>query len=335
MTRTSQSRRSPDSVHLLRGEAQVGAVEARDHLVRATDAEAREDVTAHGRVGGRGERERARLAELRARHAECEVVGAEVVPPLGDTVRLVDHKEPHAVALQPGDEPAVRESFRRDVQQRRATLGEVDEAAILLARRERRVDVVSGDARGLQGLHLVLHERDQRRHDERAADLERGQHVAEALPPARGHDAQHVAVREQFEYLGLTEAKVRVAEALAQQLAVPIEATWQVGRQRGRGCGALRRGLGTLARSRGCAVGRRPLGLRGRLGRWRRVKVEERRGFVGERAAARAVGSAVGPVGVTSRALHGGMVAERTLVRLSVSAHARIGVLAEDLDLDI
>ena len=151
-------------------------------------------------------------------------------------MRLVDNEQPDAGVLQTGDEARVRDALRRHVEQGGAALGEVDKAAVLLARREGRVDVVGGDARTLQRLHLVLHERDQRRDDERAADFERGQHVAQALAATRGHNPEHVAIREAIEYLGLAGPEVRVSEALLQQLAVPPNAARQLGVWGGRRC---------------------------------------------------------------------------------------------------
>ena len=218
------------------GEAQVRAVEARDDLARVRrDPQPLEDVAPHDRVGGRGQRERARRAELAARGVQGEVVGPEVMAPLGDAVRLVHHEEPHAVVLQPGHEVPVREPFGRDIEQRRAALDEVEVAPVLLAARDRRVDEAGRDARALQRLDLVLHERDQRRDDERAPDLEGREHVAEALAAAGRHDAEHVRLRELLEHLGLTGPERRVAEALAQLLLVAPEAVREL--ERGRSSG--------------------------------------------------------------------------------------------------
>ena len=175
-------------------EAQVGAVERRHHLPRiAGDAEPFEDVASHLRVRRGREREGARVAQLLAQAAQHEVVGAEVVPPVRDAMRLVDRQQPYAGAAQPGDQPLVAQPLGREVEQRHAALDEVEVAGVAVGARHVGVDEGGADAGGVQALHLVLHERDQRRDDERTPDIERRQHVAEALATAGGHDRQHIA----------------------------------------------------------------------------------------------------------------------------------------------
>ena len=54
-----------------------------------------------------------------------------------------------------------------------------------------------GNARALERCDLILHQRDERRDDERDARQEqRGDLIAERLAPARRHDAQRIAPRE-------------------------------------------------------------------------------------------------------------------------------------------
>ena len=56
-------------------------------------------------------------AELRAASAEPEVVGPEVVAPLGDAVRLVDHEQARRDRGHPLEEPRRREALGRHVEQ--------------------------------------------------------------------------------------------------------------------------------------------------------------------------------------------------------------------------
>jgi hypothetical protein len=203
---------------------QIGPVEGGHNFVGASgDAETREDVPSHERIRGRRERERARLAEALTYASQYEVVGAEVVAPLGDAVRLVDHEQPHPRGAQPIDEARVREALGRHIQQGNATIDEVAIARVLLRAPDRGVDERRGDARGLQRLDLVLHQRDQRRHDKRAANFERGEHVAQALARAGGHHAEHIARGEPCQHLGLAQAEVGIAEDFVQPRAVCVE----------------------------------------------------------------------------------------------------------------
>ncbi len=84
----------------LRGDAvlDVRAVEARDELAALAQVEAREDFLARGVGRGGGEGDPRDLGPAFVQLGQGEVVGAEVVAPLGDAVRLVD-REKSDVAL--------------------------------------------------------------------------------------------------------------------------------------------------------------------------------------------------------------------------------------------
>ena len=96
--RLGQRRRDPPVHDLLvrarhDAEREVRPVEARRDVHRLAQPEARHDVPRHlGRRGGRGGQDRLR-AEPARRVGEPEVLRPEVVPPLRDAVRLVDHEE--------------------------------------------------------------------------------------------------------------------------------------------------------------------------------------------------------------------------------------------------
>ena len=169
----------------------VGPVEARDELLRALEREPRRDLAVRG-LGGRGGEGDARhvgppLGELGQR----EVVGPEVVAPLGDAVRLVDGEERHRAALE---EPLGRlavEPLGRDVEQVELAreVGAFDRGTLggLLAR----VEVGGAHAVAHERVDLVVHERDERRHhDARALAEQRRDLVAEALAAAGGHRAR-------------------------------------------------------------------------------------------------------------------------------------------------
>ncbi len=183
------------------GEGDVRPVEARGHAQRARAGASRRTMSPA--TCGRGRRgrghDRAR-AEVARGVREAEVVGTEVVPPLGDAVRLVDHEQADVDAGHALEEAAARRSARA---RRRA--GAATPAAAALERRgvgarvllgvdER--DPVAEPARG-ERLDLVLHQRHQRRDDDReVVAQQRRQLVAERLARARGHHHQHVAIRE-------------------------------------------------------------------------------------------------------------------------------------------
>ncbi len=96
---------------------QVRAVEAGDDRVRRLDAESRRNVGDDRRRGGRGERQHALGAEFARPLGQLQVVGAEVVAPLGDAVRLVDGEERDPRARELREEALVVEALRRHVEQ--------------------------------------------------------------------------------------------------------------------------------------------------------------------------------------------------------------------------
>jgi hypothetical protein len=183
-------------------EREVRAVEPRRDPDGVAQPEPRHDVCRHLRRGRRGRGD----DRLRAEPARCvgepEVVGPEVVPPLGHAVRLVDDEQADPRVPDPLEEARRGEPLRRDVQQPQVTPRGALERAPVGRRVLLGVDEPDVARRHpLDRLHLVLHQRDQRRHDEREVGPHQGgQLVAERLARARGHDHQHVAGRMGADY---------------------------------------------------------------------------------------------------------------------------------------
>ena len=74
-------------------EGEVRAVEAGAHPLGLPETEPRDDLLRDLRRGGRGAGHRRRVAEVADDVGEPQVVGPEVVAPLGHAVRLVDHEQ--------------------------------------------------------------------------------------------------------------------------------------------------------------------------------------------------------------------------------------------------
>ena len=202
---------------------EVGPVKPRNHDDRVAQGQAPGYVLAHG--GRRGGRERAhrgaRAARgLKALHElrDAQVARAEVLAPLRDAVGLVHGHQGHVHAAREVQESRVLQPLGRHVEQRERAGLRPRERLRALGGRKAAVDARRRHARLLQRLHLVGHERDERRDDDgRAAERKRGHLVHERLARARGHDAQHVAPGQHLLHeLPLRGAEVGVAEPLAQ-----------------------------------------------------------------------------------------------------------------------
>ena len=186
-------------------------------------------VRHHAVVGGGRRAEHRHAVGQPGEHvAQPPVVRPEVVPPVADAVRLVDHHEAH-----PGREqrqhlvPELRvvQALGADQQQVHRVVGEQPAHGVPLVA-VRRVDRVRPDPQTLRGRDLVAHQRQQRRDDQRrpGAGLaqQRGrEEVDRRLPPAGPLHAQHPRpvgheVAHRLE-LVLAERGVRPRE-LAEQL---------------------------------------------------------------------------------------------------------------------
>ena len=217
--------------------------------LRAVEREARRDLAMRG-LGGRGREGDARhvgpaLGEL----GEREVVGAEVVAPLRDAVRLVDREQGDAAALEEPLRGLGVEPLGRDVEQVELAgeVGALDPRPFgrLLAG----VQVGGAHAVAHEGVDLVVHERDERRHHHaRALAQQRRDLVAEALAAAGRHEHDRVAAaRDLRDDLGLLAAERVVAEDGVQRLGGRGEARRRGADdarhgRRGRRRGARRRG---------------------------------------------------------------------------------------------
>ena len=200
--------------------ANVRTIEAGDEDARILQAQPGDDLFARQRIGGGGERDarNARIASLQQR--QLEVIGPEIVAPLRHAVRLVDGEERDARLVEELEAACGHEALGRDVQQvefaRQQRLLNCSRGA----RRKRGVEEGRAHAELRERRHLVLHQRDQRRHDDaRARAHQRRDLVTERLACAGGHQHQRVASVDDVADDGLLPvAKRRIAECVAEDV---------------------------------------------------------------------------------------------------------------------
>ena len=201
-------------MHVVR---QVRAIEAGDDRLRRIELELRDDVGANVRRRGRGERDGRRPAELFTHLGDAQIARAEVVAPLADAVRLVDGEQRDAGVAQPLGGGAEVEPLRRDVQQLDVAAHGARQAIRDLRRRERAVDERRRQAARVERVDLVLHQRDERRDDDRELGQHQRRHlVAERLAAARRQHDERVAAGEHgLDGRFLPRPERRIAEVLA------------------------------------------------------------------------------------------------------------------------
>ncbi len=111
---------------------------------------------------------------------------------------LVDREDRELHLAEQAQEALVREPLGRDVEQLQLAGQQPILDRLRLLERERRVEPRGGDAARRQRVDLILHQRDERRHDEAGAvEHDRGQLVAEALAAAGREDRERRAPGEQ------------------------------------------------------------------------------------------------------------------------------------------
>ncbi len=177
------------------GKREIGPVEPGRDADRVAQGEPTCDVIGHGRRCGRRESHRRPGTDAPRGVRQKEVIGAEVVTPLRDAVRLVDHEQPDPYLPDELCEPRRGKALGRDIEQpdlsgrrpgQRLTVG----GPALL-----RVDELDPSGRDLaQRGHLVLHQRDERRdHEREVVAHQRRKLVAQRLARAGGHYDERVA----------------------------------------------------------------------------------------------------------------------------------------------
>ncbi len=172
-------------------------METRGEHRRVVHPQRGQDVRPGARIRRRGQRHARHAREILGQSGQHPVVGAELVAPLADAMRLVDGHQRDPLPLQSRQGAAAEQPLRRDVDQ-------VEPAGIQhpadLALFVRRLVGVHGrrrDAELAQGGHLVVHQRDQRRDDDGGAGAAQGgQLVADALAAAGRHQHQRVAAAQ-------------------------------------------------------------------------------------------------------------------------------------------
>ena len=193
---------------------QVGPIEGADQDFRLAQLQLLHDVVANARRRRRRERLERHVGEHLAQLGETSVLGAEVVPPLADAVRFVDRDGADLELRQLHEEAFEEQALRGHQQQAQRVAFEVALEVALLLRRQVAVRGGGRVAQEPQAVELVLHQRDQRRHDDgQPVGDQRRQLVAQRLAAAGRQDHERIAsVNGSRDGLGLQRSQRIEAE---------------------------------------------------------------------------------------------------------------------------
>ena len=188
------------------GVADVRPVEAADEGARVLQLQPHHDVGARVRVGGGGERDARHAGKALVQHAQAQVLRAEIVPPLGDAMRLVDGEQaeqlPLVQRIQHRQEARRQDAFRRRIQQHQPARAQLAlDRPTLPGCRACEFRKLACTPSFFERADLVVHQRDQRRHHDRhavpgAVAGDRRHLVTQALAAAGGHQHQRVAAAD-------------------------------------------------------------------------------------------------------------------------------------------
>ena len=204
--------------------------------------------------GGRGERADLELAEDGRALPDALIVGAEVMPPLADAVRLVDDDQRGMMLFEEVVELGGAEALGGEVEEFELPVGGGAHGGGLLRGCDGAVEAGGGEAVRVEGVDLILHEGDEGRDDERVAGTHhRGQLVAERLAGARRHDdAQLLAGQDAPDDLLLPLAERRVAEMAPQRLQDGRRLPRPAARRHRHHASSEKRASTKASRSKGC-----------------------------------------------------------------------------------
>ncbi len=198
---------------------EIGPVETGDVTARLAQAQLLEDVGPDAFGGRGGERHQRHFREEIAQARELAVLGPEIMSPFADAMRLVDGDELGLPAPQVVEKTGKHQPFGRGIEQTKLALVQPAQARAGFLRLERGIQKRGGHAAGLEGVHLVFHQRDEGRNDDgQAGPGQGGQLETERFAAAGGQEREDVASRQRVaDDFFLQRAKRGEAEGLLQQ----------------------------------------------------------------------------------------------------------------------
>ena len=188
------------------------------NAVLLLDPKTRTDFRDHRRSSCGCESKHTLDSEFFRQGGEAQIFGAEIVPPLRDTVSLVDRKQTDLRTLDLSHECLTHESLGRNVEQLKCAAHHTLIHRGHLGGRESRIQPCSRDSPRHKHIHLILHQRYERRDDQREPlQQNSGKLVAKRFPAAGGKNRQsRASLQQSLHNLTLTRSKSRMAKVALQ-----------------------------------------------------------------------------------------------------------------------
>ena len=177
--------------------ADVRPVETRNELARRFQGQPLDHLTPRRRIRGRGQRDAWNLGKALVQDRELAILRTEIVAPLRHTVCLVDCEQRDRHARQQVEAAFGQQPLRRDIEQFQRTIGKAPLDLALRRRILAGIEECRFDTELAQGIDLILHQRDKRRHHDRATIAQqRWNLIAQRLAATGRHQHQRIAAAD-------------------------------------------------------------------------------------------------------------------------------------------
>ena len=182
------------------------------------------DVVDDGKGGSGGDSKAGNVGrEMLAEVGDAEVRRTEVVAPLRDAMRLIDHKQAHVHILELGEEELRLKSFGREIEELIVLRNDTLVGLEHLLMRHAHEDRSSLDTSLDEMVDLVFHERDERSdHDAESAKCD-GRHLeGDAFATARREEAERIMSGENRGYDVLLQRSEGIIAPVFLQYSVNV-----------------------------------------------------------------------------------------------------------------
>ncbi|MNF56789.1 hypothetical protein D3C84_382900 [compost metagenome] len=203
----------------------VRPVEAGEEALGVLQVQALDHLLAGTHVRGGGQRHARHIGEELGQLPQLQVLGAEIVAPLGHAVGFVDREQADLKTLQESQHARLHQALGREIEQLDLAAADALGDIPLGLGREGGVQRYRRYAQFVQGGDLVVHQCDQRRNHHRQPFAQQCWHLkTEGLAAAGRHQHQGIAPgRHAFDDRGLVAAESVVAEYVFEDALCLVE----------------------------------------------------------------------------------------------------------------
>ena len=160
-------------------------------MIRPGDLETVANLLCHLRSGRSRQCQHPPNLEIPGQLRQFQIVGAEVMSPLGHTVRLIHCHHADRQAFQPCQKTLVGEALRRHIEQLDGAIVEPLIDRLQLTGIHTGIQSCCRDIQPIKLVYLILHQRNQRRHNQRQSIQHQcRQLITQALATASGKHGQ-------------------------------------------------------------------------------------------------------------------------------------------------